>query len=233
MRKTSILVVDDEPTIRYFVRAGLRQAGYEVLEASDGEEALLAVEENLPVLVILDIMMPNLDGFEACRRLREWSQVPIIMLSARPDEQDKVKALRLGADDYLVKPFGVDELIARVEAVRRRSKAAEPNSAEAAFVSWDLQVNLAQHLVTLGGQEVNLTPTEYNVLRELVVHRGKVLTHKMLLQKVWGPEYGDELEYVRVFVGRLRSKLGDDTTNPKYIRTEAGVGYRFLVPTQT
>jgi two-component system KDP operon response regulator KdpE len=228
MAKARILVVDDELSILKFVSASLRSAGYEPLLAGDGQEALKVMEETLLDLVILDIIMPKLDGFEVCRRVREWSQVPIIMLSGRSDERDKVKSLHLGADDYLVKPFGIEELIARVEAVLRRTRAAETPSAEPAFASHDLQVNFAERRVTLGGWEVKLTSTEYSLLKELLLHRGKVLTHRMLLNRVWGPEYGEEKEYVRVFVSRLRHKLGDDSTNPRYIRTESGVGYRFL-----
>ncbi|MEE9201869.1 MAG: response regulator transcription factor [Dehalococcoidia bacterium] len=228
MAKTRILVVDDEISILKFVSASLRSAGYEPSLALDGQEALKAIEETLPDLVILDITMPKLDGFEVCRRVRQWSQVPIIMLSARGSEQDKVECLRIGADDYLVKPFAIEELLARVEAVLRRTRAAEAPSVEPTFVSHDLQVNFAERRVTVGGREVNLTATEYSLLRELILNRGKVLTHRMLLNRVWGPEYGDERDYVRVFVGRLRHKLGDDAASPKYIRTESGVGYRFL-----
>ncbi len=230
MSKTVVLVVDDEVTIRKNVSAILRMEGYELLEANNGLQALEAMELRLPALVILDINMPNMDGFEVVQRIREWSEVPIIMVSARLDEQDKVRALRLGADDYLTKPYGLDELVARVEAVLRRAKVVETTRDEPTVTSGNLEINLAERRVTLFGQDVDLTPTEYNLLRELVLNRGKMLTHRMLLQKVWGAEYGDETEYVRVFVNRLRRKLGDDSGNPRYIKTEAGVGYRFLVP---
>ena len=231
MRKTRILVVDDEPAVLGFVSACLRRHGYEVAMASDGEQALQAMEETPPELVILDIVMPKLDGFEVCRRIREWSQVPIIMLSARAGEQDKVRCLRLGADDYLVKPFGIEELIARVEAVLRRTEAASAPLAEPTFVSGDLQLNFAERRLTVAGHEIDLTPTEYSLLRYLALHRGKVLTHRMLLQQVWGPEYADERQYVRVFINRLRHKTGDSPANPRYIKTESGVGYRFLAST--
>jgi two-component system KDP operon response regulator KdpE len=178
--------------------------------------------------VILDIRMPKMDGLEVCRRTREWSHVPIIMLSAMDEEQDRVKCLRLGADDYLVKPFGIQELMARVEAVLRRAKAVEMPLEEPNFISGELEVNLAERRVTLSGQEVKLTPTEYSLLQQLVLHRGKVLTHEMLLRSVWGPEYDGEKEYIRVFVNRIRRKIGDDPTDPKYIWTQPGVGYRFL-----
>lgn len=220
--------MDDELSILKFVSASLRSAGYEPVLARDGEEALQAIEETLPDLIILDITMPKLDGFEVCRRVRQWSQVPIIMLSARGGEEDKVACLRAGADDYLVKPFWIEELMARVEAVLRRARAAQAPSAEPTFMSGDLQVNFAERRVTIAGEDVELTSTEYSLLQELVLHRGKVLTHRMLLHSVWGPEYGDERDYVRVFVNRLRRKLGDDAANPRYIRTESGVGYRFL-----
>jgi two-component system KDP operon response regulator KdpE len=228
MVKTRVLLVDDEPGIRRFVGASLRAEGYEVSLATDGEEALRAVEETLPDLVILDIRMPKMDGLEVCRRTREWSHVPIIMLSAMDEEQDRVKCLRLGADDYLVKPFGIQELMARVEAVLRRAKAVEMPLEEPNFISGELEVNLAERRVTLSGQEVKLTPTEYSLLQQLVLHRGKVLTHEMLLRSVWGPEYDGEKEYIRVFVNRIRRKIGDDPTDPKYIWTQPGVGYRFL-----
>ncbi len=227
MSKARILVVDDEPSILKHVSVSLRLQQYEVVQAIDGEQALLAMEENLPALLILDIAMPKLDGFEVCRRIREWSQVPIIMLSAREGAEDKVKCLRMGADDYLVKPFSVEELLARVEAVLRRTKPAESMQAEPTFVSGDLQVSFAERRVTLHGEDVDLTSTEYNLLQELVLHRGKVLTHRMLLQKIWGAEYGDEVEYVRVFVNRLRHKLREDSNSPKHIITVPRVGYRF------
>ncbi len=222
--------MDDEPSIRKFLRASLKQEGYDVIEAADGEEALQLMEQTLPDLVILDLVMPKLDGFEVCRQIREWSLVPIIVLSGRLEEAHKVRSLRLGADDYLTKPFGIDEMIARVEAVLRRTKNAERPSADPTFVSGELTVNFAERIVTVAGQEIRLTPVEYELLRQLVQHRGKVLTHRMLLQQVWGPEYAGEREYVRVFVNRVRRKLSDDTANPRYIRTEPGVGYRFLAP---
>jgi two-component system KDP operon response regulator KdpE len=230
MTQTHILLVDDEAAIRRFVGASLRAEGYEVSLAEDGEEALQAVEETLPDLVILDIRMPKMDGFEVCRRVREWSHVPIIMLSAMDEERDRVKCLRLGADDYLVKPFGIQELMARVEAVLRRAKAIDMPMVEPNFISGELEVNFAERRVTLSGQGVKLTPTEYSLLHQLVLHRGKVLTHEMLLRSVWGPEYDGEKEYIRVFVNRIRKKIGDDPTDPKYIWTQPGVGYRFLSP---
>jgi len=227
MRKTRILVVDDELSIIKFLRANLEANGYEVLAAMDGAEALRTFEMELPDLVILDIMMPKMDGFEVCRRLREWTQVPIIMLSARGDENDKVKCLDLGADDYVTKPFGKEELVARVRTVLRRTEAAATVPTQHSFTSGDLEVNFAQRRVTVADREVKLTPTEYNLLQELVLNAGKVLTHTHLLNKVWGAEYRDEREYLHVFVRRLRAKLEPDPANPKYIMTVPGVGYQF------
>jgi len=227
MVKTRILVVDDELSIIKFLRANLETKGYEVLAAMDGAEALQTFEMDLPDLVILDIMMPKTDGLEVCRRLREWSQVPIIMLSARGNESDKVKCLDLGADDYITKPFGASELIARVRAVLRRTEAAATIPTQSSFTGGDLQISFAQRRVTIAGKEVKLTPTEYSLLQELVLNAGKVLTHTHLLNKVWGAEYREEREYLHVFVRRLRAKLEPNPTNPKYITTVSGIGYQF------
>ena len=227
MKKTRILVVDDEPNIVKFLRANLEAKNYVVLAAMDGAEALQTFEMELPDLVILDIMMPKIDGFEVCRRLREWSQIPIIMLSARGDESDKVKCLDLGADDYITKPFGKGELIARVKAVLRRTEAATSTPTQPSFTSGDLQINFAQRRVTVAGKEVKLTPTEFTLLQEFALNAGKVLTHTYLLNKVWGPEYREEREYLHVFVRRLRAKLEPDPTNPKCIMTVSGIGYQF------
>ncbi len=227
MKKTRILVVDDELSIIKFLRANLEARDYVVLAAMDGAEAIQTIEMELPDLVILDIMMPKLDGFEVCRRLREWSQIPVIMLSAQGDESDKVKCLDLGADDYITKPFGASELIARVKAVLRRTEAATAIPTQPSFTSGDLEVNFAQRQVTVAGKEVKLTPTEYTLLQEFALNAGKVLTHTYLLNKVWGPEYREEREYLHVFVRRLRAKLEPDPTNPKYIMTVPGVGYQF------
>ena len=227
MHKTSILVVDDELSIIKFLRANLESKGYEVLAAMDGAEALQTLEMELPDLVILDIMMPKMDGFEVCRRLREWSQIPIIMLSARGDEGDKVKCLDLGADDYITKPFGKDELIARVRAVIRRTETAASMPTQPSFTTGDLEISFTQRRVTVTGKEVKLTPTEYSLLQEFVLNAGKVLTHTHLLNKVWGAEYREDTQYLHVFVRRLRAKLEPDPTNPRYIITVPGVGYQF------
>jgi len=227
MHHPRILIVDDELAIIKFLRANLEAKGFETLAAMDGAEALETIERELPDLVILDIMMPKMDGFEVCRRLREWSQIPIIMLSARGDEGDKVKCLDLGSDDYITKPFGAHELIARVRAVLRRTEAAGTIPAQTSFTSGDLQINFAQRRVTIADKEVKLTPTEYSLLQEFVLNTGNVLTHAYLLNKVWGLEYREEREYLHVFVRRLRTKLESDPTNPRYILTVPGVGYQF------
>jgi len=222
-----ILIVDDELSILKFLRSNLEDRGYVVISATNGEEALHLIERELPDLIILDVMMPKMDGFEVCRRLREWSQIPIIMLSARGDEKDKVKCLDLGADDYIVKPFGANELMARVSAVIRRTKKADISLSKPSIASGDLAINFAKRRVTRADLEVKLTPTEYALLQELAVNSGKVLTHTHLLNKVWGSEYRDEREYLHVFVRRLRSKLEPDPNNPKYILTVSGIGYQF------
>ncbi len=226
--KKRILIVDDEVSILKFLRSNLEDRGYAVISASNGEEALNTIERELPDLIVLDVMMPKMDGCEVCRRLREWSQIPIIMLSARGDEKDKVKCLDLGADDYIVKPFGASELMARVSAVLRRTKTADISPVRSSVASGDLAINFAKRQVTRAGAEVKLTPTEYALLQELAVNSGKVLTHTHLLNKVWGPEYRDEREYLLVFVRRLRSKLEPDPDKPTYILTISGVGYQFI-----
>ena len=176
--------------------------------------------------------MPEMSGFEVCRRLREWTQVPIIMLSAKADEADKVKCLNLGADDYLTKPFGIEELMARIAAVMRRTRTSAASPAQPSFTCDSITINFVNRQVTVGGKERKLTPTEYRLLQELVLNANKVLTHTMLLNKVWGPEYGSEKEYLRVFIGRLRKGLEPDPANPKYLLTIPGVGYTFKMPAQ-
>ena len=227
MRRLRILIVDDEPTIVKFLRANLEANDFETLAAMDGAEALQTIERELPDLLILDIMMPQMDGFEVCRRLREWSQIPIIMLSALGDASDKVKCLDLGADDYITKPFSLDELMARVRSVFRRAQAADAIPTQPSVTSGDLTINFAERRVTVDGSEVRLTPTEYSLLQELVLNAGKVLTHTHLLNRVWGPTYEEERDYLRVFIGRLRAKLEPDPTNHRYIITVPGVGYQF------
>jgi len=227
MKKTRILIVDDELSILKYLRANLEAEGYKVLAAMNGVQALQTLEAELPDLIVLDIMMPEMDGLEVCRRLREWSQLPIIMLSARDDESDKVQCLDLGADDYITKPFGKDEFIARVRAVMRRAEAASPTPTIPSLKSGDLKINFSQRKVAVSGKEVALTSTEYALLQELSLNAGKVLTYTHLLQKVWGTDYANEREYLHVFVSRLRAKLEPDPKNPRYITTVSGVGYRF------
>ncbi|TAK36826.1 MAG: response regulator transcription factor [Chloroflexota bacterium] len=226
MKNEHILVVDDEPQILRALRMSLSAHGYEVSTASDGEEALDVMAQKMPDIVILDLTMPRLDGLGLCRRIREWSQVPILVLSVRGSEKDKVLALDLGADDYLTKPFGIEELLARIRAALRRSTSFGKQE-EAVFESGDLQIDLARRTVRLRGEEVRLTPTEYEVLRYLVTNSDKVITHRTLLQAVWGPQFGDEAQYLRVFIGQLRKKIEPDPTHPRRIVTEPGVGYRF------
>ena len=225
--KKRILVADDELNIIKFLRSNLEAGGFEVMAATDGALAINTFEKELPDLVILDIMMPKIDGFEVCRRLREWTQTPIIMLSARGDEGDKIKSLDLGADDYITKPFGAGELIARVNAVLRRSEVGANQPTGPAYTRDDLVINFAKRQVSVAGNEIKLTPTEYNLLQELVLNAGKVLTHIYLLNKVWGPEYREETEYLHVFARRLRLKLEPNPAVPKYLITVPGVGYQF------
>ena len=227
MTKKSILVVDDELSIIKLLRANLEDCGYRVLTAMDGAEAVRTFEKEQFDLVILDITMPKMDGFDVCRRLREWSQVPIIMLSARGDETDKVKCLELGADDYITKPFGLNELKARINAVLRRNKAADSSPTMSIFKCGSININFAERRVKVNDREVKLTATEYNLLRELVLNANKTLSHSMLLNRVWGPEYSQEKEYVRVFVRRLREELEPEPGNPRYILTVPRVGYQF------
>jgi two-component system, OmpR family, KDP operon response regulator KdpE len=227
VKKTRILVVDDEVSITKFVRAALIARGYEVVIAMNGSIALQTFERELPDLILLDINMPLLNGFEVCRRLREWTQVPIIMLSAIGYEADKVKCLNLGADDYITKPFGEEELLARIKAVLRRTEASAAAPVLPTFSNGDLMIIFAERRVTVAGSEVKLTPTEYNLLQELVINAGKVLTHIHLLNKVWGPEYREENEYLHVYIGRLRNKLESKSAESKHIIAVPGVGYRF------
>lgn len=225
-----VLVVDDDATIRTFVSAHLRARGYRPDVARDGQEALDKAALNPPDAVILDLVMPVLDGVGFLTRFREWSQAPVLVLSAQGEERQKVQALDAGADDYLTKPFGMEELLARLRAMLRRAAATAPAATEPVIEAGDLRIELAAQVVTRGGAEVPLTRTEYALLRELARNLGKVLTHRQLLQRVWGPEYGDETEYLRTFVKQLRRKLEPDPAHPAYLLTQPGVGYRFRLP---
>ncbi len=225
-----ILLAEDEVALRDFVSRNLRARGFEVLEASNGLEAMALWEREEPHLLILDIMMPRMDGLEVCRRVREHSDVSIIVLTALDAESDKVTALDLGADDYLTKPFGVEELLARVRAVLRRTQGETRPLTDDIKQFGDLEIDLSGHVVRLQGAEVRLSPIEFSLLKLLVTNVGKVVTHRMLLQSVWGPEYGGEAEYLRVYMNRLRHKLESDPANPRHLLTEPGVGYRFVAP---
>lgn len=227
MSKTSVLIVDDEKPLRDFVRRNLEVRGYSVVTAANGLEGLAAFNAHTVDLVILDVMMPHMDGLETIRRIRQSSNVPVIVLSALGEEEDKINALNLGADDYLTKPFGVGELLARVQAVLRRGHWIEPASPKGRLVRGDIIADLERHTVTLHGRPVELTPTEFNLLVFFMENAGKVLPHQAILQHVWGPEYGQESEYLRVYVGRLRQKIESDPANPRYLVTERGVGYTF------
>ena len=218
-----MLVVDDEQAIRRFLRVALTSQAYTVIEAASGQDALSDAVTHKPDIVILDLGLPDIDGVEVTRLLRQWTQIPIIILSVRGSESDKIAALDAGADDYLTKPFGVGELLARLRAALRR--VAQPTG-EPVFTSGDLKVDLARRLVTVAGREVQLTPTEYELLRVLVTHAGKVLTHRHLLREVWGAEYGEEFHMLHVNISNLRRKIEPDPARPQFIITEPGVGYR-------
>jgi two-component system, OmpR family, KDP operon response regulator KdpE len=222
-----ILLVDDEPQITRVLRRGLLAQGYDVLTANDGDEALALFKEWPPHLVITDLSMPNLGGLELCRKIRQTSSVPIIVLSVRGEERTKVEALDAGADDYITKPFGMDELAARVRAALRRAPtAAHPPTPDVIEVG-DFRASLSARRVTVEGRELHLTPKEYDLLVHLLGHPNKVLTHRALLAAVWGGEYTEQTEYLRVFIGQLRKKIEPDPAKPHYILTEPWVGYRF------
>ncbi len=221
-----ILVVDDEPQIRRLLRTSLGAHQYQVLEAASGQAALVAAAEERPDLLILDLGLPDMDGLDVMSRLREWSDLPVIVLSVRDREMEKVEALDRGADDYVTKPFGMSELLARIRATLRHRLQGEVEAP--VFQSGDLSVDLARRQVTVSGQEVHLTPKEYDLLRLLVTHAGKVLTHQQLLRQVWGPGYEQETHYLRVHIGQLRQKIETIPAQPRYILTEPGVGYRLI-----
>jgi len=229
MSTPTILVVDDEPQIRRVMRTTLSSNGYAVIEAKSGEEALEMMRKERPELVLLDVNMPGLSGLDTCREIRDHSDVAIIMLTVRDTEHDKVLALDAGADDYVVKPFSIEELLARIRAALRRTTSAEP---VAAFKSDDLEIDFERRKVLVQGRLVRLTPKEFDLLRHLVESQGKPLEHRRLLQAVWGPDYGNETEYLRVFINQLRKKIEPDPAHPKYIHTDPWVGYRFE-PTET
>jgi two-component system KDP operon response regulator KdpE len=226
--KKLILVVDDEPRMIQFIRMNLELEGYRVTQASNGLEALDQVRDELPDLVVLDVMMPELDGFETLRMLREVSSVPVIMLTVKADEEDKVKGLGLGADDYVTKPFSPRELAQRVKAVLRRTETPAPVEKSILTIDDYLQIDFNRRIVIAGGKEVKLRPTEYRLLYHLINNPGWVLTHEQLLSKVWGYEYREESQYLRLYITYLRQKIEPDPSHPRYIFTERGVGYRFV-----
>jgi two-component system, OmpR family, KDP operon response regulator KdpE len=224
-----VLVVDDEPEIRRAVQTGLAGAAFEVAWAPTAAAGIEQVARWHPDVVILDLALPDLDGLEVVRRLRGWSRVPIIVLSVRGADADKISALELGADDYLTKPFSMGELLARIRVALRHASQAGGSGNEAGsarFVTGDLTLDFERRVVTMAGAEVHLTPTEYEVLKYLALNAGKVITHRTLLRAVWGPQYADEAHYLRVFVGQLRRKLEPDPSRPRYLLTEPGIGYR-------
>ncbi len=222
-----ILIIEDEPGIRRFLRVTLASSGYRTVEASCAEDGLKRAALERPDLVVLDLGLPDRDGMDVLRDLREWSSVPLLVLTARESETSKVEALDAGADDYLTKPFGAAELLARIRvALRHALRASTPQ--DPVFVTGDLRVDLAARVVTVAGQEVHLTPIEFRLLATLAKHAGKVLTHRQLLNAGWGPEYGFEAHYLRVYMAQLRRKIEATPAQPRYLRTEPGVGYRLV-----
>jgi DNA-binding response OmpR family regulator len=227
-RRRRILVVDDEPRMVHFIRLNLEHDGFEVVEAPSGSKALDRLRDRLPDLILLDVMMPELDGFETLRLVREISTVPIIMLTAKGEEDDRVRGLELGADDYITKPFSPRELVSRVRAVLRRTEAPGTSVHEVIQVDDRLKLDFDRREVWVEGRLVQLRPTEYRLLYHLVQNAGWVVPHEQLLAKVWGYEYRDETHYLRLYINYLRQKLEKDPSNPEYILTERGVGYRFV-----
>lgn len=221
-----ILIVDDEPQIRKFLRVALEAHGFAVVEAERGQVGVNTAALEKPDLVVLDLGLPDMDGKAVIARIREWSPVPILILSVRQDEAEKVAALDAGANDYVVKPFGISEFLARVRVLLRSS--GRPGETQAEIVSGDLRIDVAKHQVTLAGEPVRLTRKEFELLLHLARHGGRIVTHRQLLHDVWGPAHQQDLQYLRVFVGRVRQKLGDDPAAPRFILNEPGVGYRFL-----
>jgi two-component system KDP operon response regulator KdpE len=227
MADTTILVVDDEPQIRRVLQATLSSSGYDVIEAKNGQEAVEMVIRERPALILMDVNMPGMSGLEACSKIRMSCSVPIIMVTVRNSEQDKIHALDSGADDYVVKPFTIGELLARIRAALRRSSSEEPLPK---FESPQLSVDLERRIVDVRGERVHLSPKEFDVLRLLITQQGKPLTHKKLLQTIWGPDHGEETENLRVVINQLRKKIEKDPTRPRYILTEPWLGYRFQLP---
>jgi two-component system KDP operon response regulator KdpE len=223
-----VLVVDDEPRIVSFMRMNLELEGCRVISASNGREALERARDDMPDIVLLDIMMPGMDGFEVLRRLREWSTVPVIVLTAKDDEDDRIRGLELGADDYIGKPFSHRELVSRIRAVLRRHLIQPPLQQSQLRIDDHLTIDFGKREVLVDGKPVSLRPTEYRLLYHLVQNAGWVMPHEVLLSKVWGPEYSDESHYLRLYITYLRQKIEPDPAHPRYILTERGTGYRFV-----
>jgi DNA-binding response OmpR family regulator len=228
--KQRVLIVDDEPRYVRLIAVNLEASGYETLAARDGRSAIDIAAAERPDLVLLDIGLPVLDGFEACRRIREFSAAPIIMLTAKAGEADKVKGLDAGADDYLTKPFGPAELLARIRAVMRRARFPEGAQPSPTFVAGDLIIDFAQHRVAVGSRELALSPTEFKLLAELAKNAGRVVPTETLLHRIWGPEYGEETQHVRLYISRVRQKVEADPEHPRLVITRPGVGYMLQVP---
>jgi two-component system, OmpR family, KDP operon response regulator KdpE len=222
-----ILVIDDEPQIRKFLRISLGAEGYDVLEAETGEEGVSKCATTQPKLDVLDLGLPDLKGQEVIQRIREWSDVPIIVLSVRQSDGEKVSALDNGANDYVVKPFSIEELLARVRVAMRVRPQEETDATE--FIVGDLIVDVPRHRVTVAGADVKLTRKEFDLLRMLARNAGRIVTHRQILREVWGPAHEDDVHYLRVYIGHLRQKLGDDPANPQFIESEPGVGYRLIL----
>ncbi len=228
MSSLTLLLIDDEPQVRRFLRSSLGSTDYKLLEAGTGAEGLAAAAAHNPDVILLDLGLPDLDGVEVTRRLREWTTTPIIILSARGLEPDKVAALDAGADDYLTKPFGLPELLARIRVAGRHAEQLGDKK-DAVFTIGELRIDFVSRVVTLGGAEVRLTPIEYRLLTTLARKKGRVLTYQQLLKEVWGPRYATQKQYLHVYMGHLRSKLELDPTRPRFLVTEPGVGYRLKV----
>ncbi len=226
---TRVLIIEDEPEIRRFLRVSLSEHGYSTLEAGEGGEGLTMAASERPDLVILDLGLPDMDGMDVAKRIREWSKVPIIILSARGQETDKVTALDSGADDYLTKPFGVQELLARMRVALRKYTQVSDGDKDPIFTAGRLKVDMAKRLVYLNDEEIHLTPIEYKLLHELIKNAGGLVTQQTLLRNVWGPGYAKEGHYLRVYMGNLRRKLEEDPAQPQYLITEPGVGYRLRI----
>ncbi len=225
----TLIVIEDEAQIRRFLRTTLVAEGYQVFEAESGKQGLTEAATRKPDLIVLDLGLPDMDGVQVVKGIRAWSSVPIVILSARAQESDKIAALDAGADDYLVKPFGVGELLARIRVALRHVTAVSGASEEGVFAVGELKVDMQHRKITVGGAEVHLTPIEYRLLTVLVKHAGKVLTHQLLLKEVWGPNYVERAHYLRIYMGTLRHKLEKDPARPRFLLTEVGVGYRLAV----